>query len=115
MFRALTVEVPAYVTFKWGTDATWAGSRSWVGLTVGAGYDYNIFVPIDWGFGAITYGVPSIMGEVNFGKRRGGVGLFKIRYSMGVGTHKETWTSGGSDFDLHMTQHAFDLIVTTGY
>lgn len=114
-YPALTIEIPAYATFKYGTDATWAGSKSWIGATVGIGYDYNIFIPFGDELSSINYGIPSLMAEVNFGKRRGGLGLIKLRYSMGIGDHKETWTSGGSEFDLFLTQYSFDLIITSGY
>jgi hypothetical protein len=112
---ALSIEIPAYITFKWGTDATWAGSKGGVGMTIGAGYDYNIFVPVQWGFGAITYGIPSVMAELNFGKRRGGLGLIKLRYSMGIGNHTETYMVDGDPLDLVMTQYAIDLIITSAY
>jgi hypothetical protein len=111
----ISIEIPAYITFKWGTDATWGGSKSWVGTTFGLGYDYNVLILSQ--YNVITYGIPTLMAEVNFGKRRGGVGLIKLRYSMGLGgyTHEVTDDFDGDRYSLDITQYGFDLIITSGY
>ncbi|HVK39078.1 MAG TPA: hypothetical protein VNA88_11130 [Candidatus Kapabacteria bacterium] len=111
----MSFEIPAYITFKWGTDATWGGSKSWVGTTLGLGYDYNVLVLSE--LGIVSYGIPSLMAEVNFGKRRGGVGLIKLRYSMGLGgyTHEVLDDSSSDIYNLDFTQYGFDLIITSGY
>jgi hypothetical protein len=114
---AVSFEIPAYITWKWGTDATWGGSKSWVGTTVGLGYDYNILIASAFP-SIVTYGMPSLMAEINFGKRRGGVGLIKLRYSMALGSHTEPiQDSFDSDdtYDVDLTQYGFDLIITAGY
>ena len=110
---ALTIESPSYVTFKYGTDTTWAGTRSIFGATVGLGYRYTIF-GLESGF--YTFGMPSVMAEINLGKRRSAIGLVKLRYSASLGSHTESLAfDDGTESKIVFTHHAFHLIFTPNY
>jgi hypothetical protein len=110
---SVTVEAPLYLTLKYGTDATWDGSRTVIGASAGVGYQFTLWAFSD--LSTVTYGMPSIFGELNFGKRRSAVGLIKLRYSLSLGSHNEEFVSDGDVGQIVFTHHSFHLLFTPGY
>lgn len=80
------IEIPVIATWKYGTDASWKGSKFPLGATVGLGYQYSAFL------GSDSYGFarPTMLVEINIGKRRGPIGLVKLRYTRSLASHVET-------------------------
>lgn len=111
---SISIEVPVYATLKYGTDATWAGSKSYIGAAVGIGYHYNaLFFTSGTSVG---FGLPSLMAELSIGKRRSTIGLLKFRYTASLGSHTEEYTSNGQVVGrMVVTQHAFHLLFTPAY
>jgi hypothetical protein len=112
--QSMSLELPLYATMKFGTDATWLGAKFPVGATVGVGYHYSAFIFATTGV-IVDYGLPSVMAELNFGKRRGDIGLVKIRYSLSLGSHTEHFNTDSPDDKLVFTHHSFYVLVTPGY
>jgi hypothetical protein len=110
--QSMSIEAPVYATLKYGTDATWSGSKSIVGVTAGIGYQYTLFI---FPATVVSYGLPSVMAEINFGKRRSDIGLIKFRYAVSLGNHIEPFTSGGTETQIVFTHHSFYLLFTPGY
>jgi hypothetical protein len=112
--NVMTLEVPAYLTLKYGTDATWAGANKGFGFAAGVGYRYTLM------FGAqetFTFGMPNLMFEVNVGKRRSALGLVKFRYSLSIGTYdyELQYNDGGPSDHILFTNHAFHILLTPGF
>lgn len=107
--RTISFEFPMYATIKYGTDATWAGSKTVIGASAGVGYHYTVFIIPST---VVTYGLPSVMAELNFGKRRSAMGLIKLRYSASLGSHSEDF---GDDGQIVFTHHSFYVMFTPGY
>ncbi len=109
-----TLDFPAYLTLKYGTDATWAGSNKGFGFAAGVGYRYTLMFG---GPQTFTFGMPSLMFEVNVGKRRSTLGLVKLRYSLSIGTHDYLleYNDGGPPDHILFTNHAFHILLTPGF
>jgi hypothetical protein len=111
---SFSFELPIYATLKYGNDATWAGSKSYIGAAIGIGYHYNALLFMS---GTTTgFGLPSVMAELSIGKRRSSLGLIKLRYTTSLGSHTEEYTSNGVVVGrMVVTQHAFHLLFTPAY
>ncbi|MBS1910356.1 MAG: hypothetical protein JST22_00080 [Bacteroidetes bacterium] len=108
-----SLEAPIYATLKYGTDATWQGSRSPVGFSIGAGYRFTALFTDG---PAYSYGVPQFMAELNFGKRRSEIGLIKLRYSMSIGkAHDEIGIGNGLTAPIVYSNYALQLVFVPGY
>lgn len=113
-YPSFSFELPVYATLKYGNDATWAGSKSYIGAAVGIGYHYNALFFVS---GVTTaFGLPSLMAELSIGKRRSSLGLIKLRYTTSLGSHTEEYTSNGQVVGrMVVTQHAFHILFTPAY
>lgn len=113
-YPSFSFELPVYATLKYGTDATWAGSKSYLGAAVGIGYHYNALLFTSGT--TVGFGLPSVMAELSIGKRRSALGLIKLRYTTSLGSHTEEYTSNGAVIGrMVVTQHAFHVLFTPGY
>jgi len=113
---SLSLEVPVFVTMKLGTDATWLGSKTAVGGTVGIGYQYSDFISLS-GSTSYDYALPTFMLEVNFGVRRTSPGLIKIRYTANLGSYvyRDEYDDGEAFVEDRFHQSAVHLIFTPAY
>jgi len=83
----LSVAVPLLATLKFNNDAMIRPTSGWhVGGTIGGGFTYNMLLPISSTAVTLTDWIPTLMAEVNFGKRKSGFpGLIKIRFTKPLG------------------------------
>jgi hypothetical protein len=110
-----TINVPAFATVKYNTDASWKGTDGFgVGLAGGIGYQLTYFLPLGVSMESIFFGLPTYMVELNFGKRTSFPGLIKLRYTGNIGEHKETFSSDPADF-INFSQSAFYILFTKNY
>lgn len=109
----LSLYVPAYATIKYGTDATWSSTKNKVGFTAGIGYRYITGVFPSSGL-TLSYGQPSYMLEVNFGKRRNS--LLKVRFSGTFGEYKWVPEDAINDDDyVNFGNWALQLVFVPSY
>ncbi len=108
-----TIEIPAFATWKYGTDASWRGSKFPIGVTVGLGYQYTAVL----GMGSYGFARPSMLAEINFGKRRGPIGLIKLRYTRSLASHVESidYDDGLGPERFSVWSHAFYVEYVSNY
>lgn len=112
--NAATLEFTGYAALKYGTDATWAGVNSGIGITAAFGYRHTIlFVPAR----PYSFGLPNVMAEVSLGKRRSTLGLVKLRYSMSLGSYdyEIDYNDGGPTEHAFFSNYAFHLLLTPNF
>lgn len=107
----LAVEAPVHATVKLNTDASWKGSKAGVGFTAGIGAQYNAFFFLHSGVNT-GYIQPSYLLEINFGSRRGDIGLIKLRWTSYIGENEADF---GDDLRSLIRQSAVNLLWTPGY
>jgi hypothetical protein len=110
----ISVELPWYATLKWGTDASFKGSSFPLGVTAGIGYHFSHLQGITGNFSE-SFGTPSLLAEVNFGKRKSWPGLVKLRYTHSLGTHEIDASHGDVVDKLSISRSGFHLIFVLGY
>lgn len=108
-----SLELPVYLTLKLNTDATWKGSKSDFGVSAGIGTHYSVLYFLNSGEN-FSYLRPGFMGELNFGSRRGNAGLYKLRFSSYIGSHREESEDFPGEF-LLFKQFALQLLWVPGY
>lgn len=110
----ISVELPWYATFKLGTDASFKGSSFPLGLTLGIGYHFSHLQGITADFSE-SFGLPSVMAEINFGKRKSWPGLVKLRYTQSLGSHEIDASHGDVVDKVSITRTGLHLIIVPGY
>jgi len=107
----LSVAVPLLATLKFNNDALIRPTSGWhVGGALGAGFTYNMLLPIASTATTLTDWIPTIMAEVNIGKRKSGFpGLIKIRFTKPLGeiVHEAE--------DVRYTTTHISVMFTTGF
>lgn len=109
---SMAVEVPLFATLKYNTDATWKGSKTPVGFSVGLGYHHTGFFFPDAGE-FLSIGAPAYMLEFNFGVRRGF--LTKIRWTSWLGDIEAPLSEGIDPPTLVFSQSALHLVLVPSY
>lgn len=109
-----SLEVPWYATIKYGTDATYKGTQFPLGVSLGIGYQYSYAFAFSGGFSE-GFGLPSVMAEVNFGKRKTWPGLVKLRYTTTLGSAEFDYSTSSTEHKLSIKHSGFHLIVVPGY
>lgn len=110
----LALELPWYATIKYGTDASYKGSRFPVGVTAGIGYHYSLLKGLGTEFSP-SFGRPSVMAEINFGKRNSKPGLVKLRYIHDIGTYEEDYSTSSASSVISMSRWGIHLVFVAGY
>lgn len=103
--------LPLLAVIKFNNDALFKQSTGWhLGGTLGFGYTFNALIPLNESSYTLSDWIPTIMAEVNLGKRKSGFpSLFKLRYTKPLG---EMVHNNGT---LKYTTAHFSLIFTTGF
>ncbi len=113
---SLSLEIPWFLTMKWGTDATLLGSKTAIGASIGIGAQYSYLIWLEGETETYNYVLPTYMVELNFGKRKSEPGLIKLRYTANIGSYLQQEEFGDDAlYENRLRQSAVHLIYTPGY